>query len=177
MASRWACPSAIRFSISAVAARNTPVPSPIGPTIWAPRQCRRWSTNAARSIRRRGFHSPAPAAMWAHSRWRTSSLRTPRATSTTSSVPTSPEHNENVANNDLAVADFEGIVVHCAKGSTLCGGSAHAATDKLPDEPGSYNGFQALFGNKYVAPALNHSSSIIIKDFDGVAISDGPGGT
>src|ERR1700730_4845508 len=91
--------------------------------------------------------------------------------------PTSPEHSENVANHDLAVADFEGIVVHCAKGSTLCGGSAHAATDKLPDEPGSYNGFQALYGNKYVAPALNHSSSIIIKDFDGVAISDGPGGT
>jgi hypothetical protein len=91
--------------------------------------------------------------------------------------PTSPEHNENVANHDLAVADFEGIVVHCAKGSTLCGGSAHAATDKLPDEPGSYNGFQALYGNKYVAPALNHSSSIIIKDLDGVAISDGPGGT
>jgi hypothetical protein len=91
--------------------------------------------------------------------------------------PTSPEHNENVANHDLAVADFDGIVVHCAKGSTLCGGSAHAATDKLPDEPGSYNGFQALYGNKYVAPALNHSSSIIIKDLDGVAISDGPDGT
>ena len=89
----------------------------------------------------------------------------------------SPEHNENLANHDLAVADFEGIVVHCAKKSRLCGGSAHAAPDKLQDEPGSYNGFQALFGNKYVAPALNHSSSIIIKDLDGVAISDGPGGT
>ncbi len=24
----------------------------------------------------------------------------------------SPEHNENLANHDLAVADFEGIVVH-----------------------------------------------------------------
>ena len=91
--------------------------------------------------------------------------------------PTSPEHNENLANHDLAVADFEGIVVHCARGSGLCGGSAHAAPDKLPDEPGTYNGFQALFGNKYVAPALNHSSSIVIKDLDGVAISDGPGGT
>ena len=89
----------------------------------------------------------------------------------------SPEHNENLANHDLAVADFEGIVVHCAQKSGLCGGSAHAAPDKLQDEPGGYNGFQALFGNKYVAPALNHSSSIIIKDLDGVAISDGPGGT
>jgi hypothetical protein len=43
------------------------------------------------------------------------------------------------------------------------------------DEPGGYNGFKALFGSKYVAPALNHSSSIIIKDLDGVAVSDGPG--
>jgi hypothetical protein len=91
--------------------------------------------------------------------------------------PTSPEHNENLANPDLAVADFEGIAIHCAKGSPLCGGSAHAAPDKLPDEPGGYTGFQALFGNKYVAPALNHSSSIVIKDLDGVTISDVPGGT
>ncbi len=91
--------------------------------------------------------------------------------------PTSPEHNENLANHALAVADFEGIAIHCAQGSPLCGGSAHAAPDKLPDEPGGYSGFQALFGNKYVAPALNHSSSIIIKDLDGVTISDGPGGT
>lgn len=90
--------------------------------------------------------------------------------------PTSPEHNENVANHHLAVADFEGIALHCAKGSPLCAGSAHAAPDKLPDEPGNYNGFQALFGNKYLAPALNHSSSIVIKDLDGVAISDGPSG-
>jgi hypothetical protein len=51
--------------------------------------------------------------------------------------PTSPEHNENVANHHLAVADFEGIALHCAKGSPLCGGSAHAAPDKLPDEPGT----------------------------------------
>ena len=62
--------------------------------------------------------------------------------------PTSDEHNEAKMNHDLAVADFEGIVIHCAKGSPLCGGSKHAAADKLPDEPGGYNGFQALFGNK-----------------------------
>jgi hypothetical protein len=98
--------------------------------------------------------------------------------------PMSNEHNENLMNPDMAVADFEGIAIHCAKGSPLCGGSAHAADDKLPDEPqpdgigtGGYTGFKALFGNKYVAPALNHSSSIVIKDLDGVAISDGPGGT
>ncbi|HEY6256111.1 MAG TPA: hypothetical protein VIY51_09995 [Xanthobacteraceae bacterium] len=98
--------------------------------------------------------------------------------------PTSPEHNENVANHTLAVADFEGIAIHCAQASPLCAGSPHAAPDNLPDEPqpngtgtGGYVGFQALFGNKYVAPALNHSPSIVINDLDGVAISDGPNGT
>ncbi len=91
--------------------------------------------------------------------------------------PNSPEHNENLANHDLAVADFEGIVLHCAKGSPLCAGSANAAPDSLPDEPRGYDGFQALFGNKYLAPALNRSSSIVINDLDGVPISDGPNGT
>jgi hypothetical protein len=89
--------------------------------------------------------------------------------------PTSPEHNENVANRTLAVADFEGIALHCAKGSPLCRGSMHAAPDKLPDEPGGYDGFKALFGNKYLAPALNQSPSIVINDLDGVAISDSHG--
>ena len=89
--------------------------------------------------------------------------------------PTSPEHNENVANHNLAVADFEGIAIHCAQTSSLCGGSAHAAPDKLPDEPGGYAGFSALFGNKYAAPAINHSTSIIINDLDGNPIQDSHG--
>jgi hypothetical protein len=87
--------------------------------------------------------------------------------------PNSPEHSENQANHALAVADFEGIALHCAKGSPLCRGSAHAAPDLLPDEPGGYNGYQALFGNKYLAPALNNSSSIVINDLDGIPISYG----
>ena len=91
--------------------------------------------------------------------------------------PTSPEHNENQANHALAVADFEGIALQCAKGSPLCGGSAHAAPDLLRDEPGGYNGYQALFGNKYLAPALNKSSSIVINDLDGIPISSGANGT
>ncbi|HEY2228907.1 MAG TPA: hypothetical protein VGI22_14435 [Xanthobacteraceae bacterium] len=99
--------------------------------------------------------------------------------------PTSNEHNEAQATHDLAVADFEGIAIHCAQSSPLCGHSANAADDKLPDEPqpngtgtGGYVGFKALFGNKYVAPALNHDPlNQVIKDLDGVAISDGPNGT
>ena len=91
--------------------------------------------------------------------------------------PGSAEHTEAQAHYAQAVADFEGIAIHCAQGSPLCASPNHGASDLLPDEPGGYANFLALYGNKYVAPALNHSASIIIKDLDGVTISDGPGGT
>jgi hypothetical protein len=47
--------------------------------------------------------------------------------------------------------DWLGIAVHCAQGSALC---ANGAPDALPDEPSSYNNFNALFGNINVAPAI-----------------------
>jgi hypothetical protein len=79
-------------------------------------------------------------------------------------------------------ADFEGIAIHCAQGSSLCASSMNARPDVLNDEPhpdgtgtGGYVGFQALFGNKYAAPAINHSTSIVINDLDGNAITDGNG--
>lgn len=76
----------------------------------------------------------------------------------------SPEATE-VKNSDPntgqpGVGDFEGIAIHCAKGSALCGSSAHARPDVLPDEPGGYNGFEALFGHKYVAPAIGGVTTV-----------------
>jgi arylsulfatase A-like enzyme len=75
-------------------------------------------------------------------------------------------------------ADFEGIAIHCAKGSKLCGGSANAKADMLNDEPqpdgtgtGGYVGFQALFGNIYVAPAINHDKGFVL-DLDGNHVTD-----
>ena len=50
--------------------------------------------------------------------------------------------------------DFIGVAVHCALNSPLCSQQNNAVADMLPDEPGSYTGYQALFGMKYVAPAL-----------------------
>ena len=88
--------------------------------------------------------------------------------------PTSPEHNENLANPTLAHADFEGIAIHCAPASALCGGSQNAAADMLPDEPGGYNGFKALYGNKFVAPAINHGLGFVA-DLDGNPVQDGFG--
>jgi hypothetical protein len=52
-------------------------------------------------------------------------------------------------------ADFLGIAVHCAQGSAICATSNGGAPDLLPDEPGGYTGFNALFGNILVAPAIN----------------------
>src|SRR5690349_14201133 len=81
----------------------------------------------------------------------------------------SPEDQQLAADKDsfkdAEVADYVGVGVHCAQGNEFCASakavkfgqtdpSATAVTDSLPDEPGGYNGFQALFGHRYVAPQL-----------------------
>ena len=86
----------------------------------------------------------------------------------------SPEAAEAASNPTLAAADFEGIAVHCAQNSALCGKSQHAAPDALPDEPGGYAGFSALFGNKYVAPAITGGQGFVL-DLDGNKITDSSG--
>jgi hypothetical protein len=66
---------------------------------------------------------------------------------------------------DAETADYVGVGVHCAQGSAFCATakgvkfgqtspSPTAVSDVLPDEPGGYSGFQALFGHRYVAPQL-----------------------
>jgi hypothetical protein len=69
-----------------------------------------------------------------------------------------------------AFGDFVGIAIHCAKGNSVCASSSHARPDLLPDEPGGYNGFQGLFGHKYVAPAIGGVTTM-----NGAAISTFPG--
>jgi hypothetical protein len=91
---------------------------------------------------------------------------------------TSPEHNQandpSAAVRTRAQADFEGIAIHCAQGSPLCAFSPRPVPDALNDEPGGYVGFQALFGNKYVAPAINHGIGFVL-DLDGNHITDRSG--
>jgi len=70
-----------------------------------------------------------------------------------------------------AVADFEGIIIHCAKGSPLC--AQHGKPDLLPDEPGQYNGFEALYGNANVQPQISPGGPV--KDLDGTVIADSNG--
>ena len=63
----------------------------------------------------------------------------------------SPQAQES---SDDQFNDFVGAAVHCAVGSPVCTKANGAVADSLPDEPGGYTGYQALFGLKYIAPAL-----------------------
>jgi hypothetical protein len=73
---------------------------------------------------------------------------------------------------NLAQTDFVGIAVHCAQGpDSTCAGNANARPDSLPDEPGGYNGFQGLFGAKYVNPAITGGSQVMTK-LNGQPITD-----
>src|SRR5262249_51246146 len=49
-------------------------------------------------------------------------------------------------------ADFVGLGIHCARGSAICSTANNGKPDLLPDEPGGYTGYNALFGAKYVDP-------------------------
>ena len=74
-----------------------------------------------------------------------------------------------------AFADFVGIGVHCALGSALCSTTNGGEPDRLPDEPGGYSGYQALFGAKYVVPQISPSGPMT--DLDGSVIKDEAGHT
>jgi hypothetical protein len=81
--------------------------------------------------------------------------------------PNSPEAAEAQANPSKAKADFLGIAVHCARSSPLC---TQGKPDVLNDEPGGYLGFNALFGNANVAPAISPQGPV--QDVDGNVIQD-----
>ena len=86
---------------------------------------------------------------------------------------TSPEGVEATTNRAKAQTDFLGIAVHCAQGSPLCANPAHARPDLLPDEPGGYVGFNALYGNLHVQPVISPTGPV--KDLDGNVIQDAKG--
>jgi hypothetical protein len=95
-----------------------------------------------------------------------------------SDIPTvfganSPQQQEAQANPSQAAADFEGIAVHCAQSSSLCSSGNGGVSDVLPAEPGGYTGYQALFGNTYVAPQISPTGPMT--DLDGQVIQDSSG--
>jgi hypothetical protein len=91
----------------------------------------------------------------------------------------SPEAQQLAADSDsfkdAETADYVGLAVHCAQGNAFCSTaqavkygqtspSPTAVADGLPDEPGGYSGFQALFGHRYVAPQLGAGTPSLIRN-------------
>ena len=85
---------------------------------------------------------------------------------------------------DLETADYVGVAVHCAKGDAVCADaqavkygqnspSAAAVADVLPTEPGGYDGYQALFGARYVAPQLGAGTPNLTRNGYAVTNADG----
>jgi hypothetical protein len=80
---------------------------------------------------------------------------------------------ENAKLANKAQADFMGLSVHCAAGSAVCGQAHGGVTDVLPNEPGGYQGYRALFGSRFIQPVISPSGPVrnlggqVIKDTSG----------
>lgn len=73
---------------------------------------------------------------------------------------------------DKEVAQYVGEAIHCAQGDTMCADSPHAVSDSLQTEPGGYQGYQALFGAKYIAPVIGGGPDVT---HDGFPVTDADG--
>ncbi|WP_308465570.1 alkaline phosphatase family protein [Rathayibacter soli] len=82
----------------------------------------------------------------------------------------SPQQAEATANPTKATADFVGYAVHCSAASSTC---ANGQTDALPDEPGGYTGYKALFGNAEIQPQISPSGPVTA--LNGTPITDAKG--
>jgi hypothetical protein len=93
-------------------------------------------------------------------------------------------------------ANYEGVAIHCAASSTLCSSANGGFPDKLPWEPNAdgspattdatgtstaYQGYNALFGHKYVTQAFQNIGLLgkteNLKDINGNTIVDDFGGS
>jgi hypothetical protein len=96
----------------------------------------------------------------------------------------SPEWTDAVASNTApagtaarakALTDYVGIAIHCANGGGICTSNATNTTnsrpDKLPDEPGGYLGYLALYGAKYVDPAITGGNACV-NNTEGQPVTD-----
>jgi hypothetical protein len=88
--------------------------------------------------------------------------------------PSSPEVQQLNADpdsfKDQETNDYLGVGVHCAQSDSFCSTamgkrgnqaftSPTAVDDNLPDEPGGYLGFQAVFGHRYLTPQLAQAAN------------------
>ncbi len=87
----------------------------------------------------------------------------------------SDQLSEAATSPGRAQTDFVGIAIHCSKAATSkCTGNPTARQDPLPDEPGGYLGYQALYGARYVDPAIAGGNPCV-NDTAGQPITDPQG--
>jgi hypothetical protein len=97
----------------------------------------------------------------------------------------SPEWSDAVASNAApsgtaarakALTDYVGIAIHCAQGGGICTSNArntaNSRPDSLPDEPNGYAGYRALYGAKYVDPAITPDGNACVNDTSGQPVTD-----
>jgi hypothetical protein len=105
----------------------------------------------------------------------------------------SPEVNQYKADldpfKDDETNDYVGLAVHCAQGDTFCSGaqavkygtnglSNTQAPDPLPDEPGGYVNYDAVFGSRYLSPELAKvagAGGVRTVNGDNYTVADGQG--
>jgi hypothetical protein len=80
--------------------------------------------------------------------------------------------SSNAKTKALTQADFVGMALHCAQGSSRC---AAGEPDSLPGEPGGYAGFKGLFGAQQVFPVMGGTPEVPINDMLGNPITDPTG--
>jgi len=78
---------------------------------------------------------------------------------------------ENAKLANKAQADFMGLSVHCAARSAVC--DRGAVADVLPEEPGGYPGYRALFGSRFIQPVISPAGPV--RNLDGQVIKDTSG--
>ena len=131
----------------------------------------------ARSRRRRGCRSRAPVARSATSRPRTWCSRTPPATSRRCSAPTRRRRRRRPRTPPIRSVtsrspNTSARPCTARQGSDFCAGSTRAVGDQLPDEPGGYNGFQGVFGAKYINPQIGGGPNVF---HNGYRVTDANG--
>jgi hypothetical protein len=89
----------------------------------------------------------------------------------------SPEAQQTAADpnrfKDAEVAQYVGEAIHCARAAAVCANSSRPVGDLLPTEPRGYHGYQALFGAKYIAPAIGGGPNQVSKS--GYQVTDANG--
>ncbi len=127
-----------------------------------------------------GHNAPAPWVAWTRAGFNVGavSIANMEFENVTSDVNNvfgsgSPQAAEAKANRTKAIADLEGIAIHCAAGNSVCAAANGGHADVLPQEPGGYAGYSALYGHALVAPVISPNGPLV--DLDGNAITDGHG--